>query len=249
MEIEGLKMDEEVAVKAKESAAQDKRLALLMVESYKANLAQLQSSDVEHPGNEGKRNVLAELLEDQKRALARKESEAMEKDLGVAECRRLREHKIRMCEGVKVEIERIKYGRHTASLNPVPLVYPDSAFGEDHSPERRFLKITKCALCGFNFPKSDIVIASCKHMYHPFCAKVTYESGFKCAAANCSDKLVDPDWHRSFGWGGPGSVVDEDVAAQMSMCDEEVARLLSERAERARRRCPNTGEYILELNI
>lgn len=249
MEIEGLNMDEEMAVKAKDSAAQDKRLALSMVESYEANLASLQSSDVEQCGNEGKRNVLAELLEDQKRTLATKDTEALAKDLGAAECRRLREQKIRMCEGVKVEIERIKYGRNTASLNPVPLVYPDSAFGEDDSPEKRFLKITKCALCGFNFPKSDIVIASCKHMYHPFCAKVTYESGYKCAAANCSDKLVDPDWHRSFGWGGPGSVVVEDVAAQMTICDKEVARLLSERAERARLRCPNTGEYIAVLNI
>ena len=68
-------------------------------------------------------------------------------------------------------------------------------------------------------------------MYHPFCVKVTYESGYKCAAPNCSDKLVDPDWHRSFGWGGPGSLVVEDVAARMMLCDEEVAQLLTERAK------------------
>ena len=39
MELEGLKVDEQLAMKAKDSAVQNKRLALLMVESYKANLA------------------------------------------------------------------------------------------------------------------------------------------------------------------------------------------------------------------
>lgn len=244
MEMEGLKVEEQMAVKAKDSAAQEMRLALLMLESYEANLASTQVGDGTHPGLEGKRQVLAELLEDQKRALALKEAEALEKDLAATECRRLVDQKARMSEGVKAECDRIRYGRNSCSLNPVPLVYPDSAFGEDDSPERRFLKITKCALCGFRFPLSDIVIASCKHMYHPFCAKVTYESGYKCAASNCSDKLVDPDWHRSFGWGGPGSMVDQEFASLMTECDEEVARLLSERAERARLRCPNTGEYL-----
>ena len=245
MEMEGLKMDEQVALKEKDGAAQDMRLALLMVESYEANLASHQARDGVNTASEGKRELLAELLEEQKQALARKKAEAQEKDLMAAECRRLVDLKARMCEGVRAECDRIRYGRHSGSLTPVPLVYPDSAFGEDNSPERKFLKITKCALCGYRFPKSDIVIASCKHLYHPFCAKVTYESGYKCAAANCSDKLVDPDWHRSFGWGGPGSVVVEDVASQMTQCDEEVARLLSERAEKARLRCPNTGNYLL----
>ena len=82
-------------------------------------------------------------------------------------------------------------------------------------------------------------------MYHPFCAKVTYESGYKCVAAYCSDKLVDPDWHRSFGWGGPGSLIVEDVVAHMMLCDKEVARFLTEWAERARLRCPNTGKYCV----
>jgi hypothetical protein len=35
----------------------------------------------------------------------------------------------------------------------------------------------------------------------------------------------------------------------MTICDKEVARLLSERAERARLQCPNTGEYIALLKI
>ena len=65
-------------------------------------------------------------------------------------------------------------------------------------------------------------------MYHPFCAKVTHESGYKCAAPNCSDKLVNPDWHCSFAWGGPRSLVVEDVATRMMLCDEEVARLFME---------------------
>ena len=186
---------------------------------------------------------MVDLLEEQKQAFACKEAEAQEKDHDATECKRLVELKARMCEGEKVECDRLRYGRHSASLNPVPLVYPQSAFGEDESSEQRFLKITKCALCGFRFPKSDIVIASYQHMYHPFCAKVIYESGYKCTVPNCSDKLVDPDWHHSFGWRDPGSLVVEDIAARMMLCDKEVARLLTEWAEQARLRCPNTGMY------
>lgn len=81
MEIEGLKVEEQMALKAKDTAAQDMRLALLMVESYEANLASHQEGDGLHPGSEAKRQVLAELLEDQKRALSQKESKALEKDL------------------------------------------------------------------------------------------------------------------------------------------------------------------------
>ena len=243
MELEGLKLDKQLAINAKDSAAQDMTLALLMVESYEANLAFHCSSASSDPQKEGKRQILADLLEEKKQALACKEAEAQEKDHCATECKRLVELKARMCEGVKVECDRLRYERHSTSLNPVPLVYSQSAFREDESPEQRFLKITKCALCGFRFPKSDIVITSCQHMYHMFCAKVTYESGYKCVAPNCSDKLVDPDWHRSFGWGGPGSLVVEDVAARIMLCNEEVARLLTKWAERACLRCPNTGKY------
>ena len=179
MELEGLKLDEQLAIKAKDSTAQDMRLALLMVESYEANLASHCSSASSDPQKEGKRQILADLLEEQKQALACKEAKAQEKDHRATECKRLVELKARMCEGVKVECDCLRYGRHSASLNPVPLVYPQSAFGKDKSPERRFLKITKCALCSFRFPKSDIVNASCQYMYHPFYAKVTYKSGSK----------------------------------------------------------------------
>ena len=243
MEMKGLKLDEQLAVKANDYVAQDMRLALLMVESYEAKLASHCSSTSSDPQKEGKRQIVADLLEEQKQALAYKEAKAQEKDHHATECKRLVELKARMCEGVKVECDRLRYGRHSASFIPVPLVYPQSTFGEDESPERRFLKITKCALCDFRFPKSDIVIASCQHMYHSFCAKVTYVNGYKCAAPNCSDKLVDLGWHCSFGWRGLRSLVVEDVAARMMLCNEEVARLLTKRAERARLQCPNTDKY------
>ena len=110
--------------------------------------------------------------------MACKEVEDQEKDHLATKCRRLVELKERICEGVKVECECLRYGRHSVRLNPVPLVYHESTFAEDKSPKRRFLKITKCALYNFRFPKSDIVIASCKHMCHLFYAEVTHKSGY-----------------------------------------------------------------------
>ena len=80
-------------------------------------------------------------------------------------------------------------------------------------------------------------------MYHPFCAKVTYKSGYKCIAPNCSDKLVDPDWHCSFGWGAPGSLVVEDAAPCMMLCNKKVVRFPTEWDEQACLRCPNIGKY------
>ena len=74
--MEGLKLDEQLAVKAKDSTAQDMRLALLMVKSYEANLASYCNSASSDPQKEGKQQILAELLEEHKQALVCKEGEA-----------------------------------------------------------------------------------------------------------------------------------------------------------------------------
>ena len=66
MEMEGLKLDKQLAVKAKDSAAQDMRLALLMVESYEANMASHCSNASSDPEKEGKGQILVDLLEEQK---------------------------------------------------------------------------------------------------------------------------------------------------------------------------------------
>ena len=128
MEIESLKVDDQMAVKAKDTAGQDMRLALLMVESYEANRALHQVGDGIQPSKEAKRQVLAELLEERKRALALKEVEALEKDLGATEYSRQVDQEVWMCKGVKVECDRMRYGSNFFSFNPVPLVYPDNAF-------------------------------------------------------------------------------------------------------------------------
>ena len=105
-----MNLDEQLAVKAKDSAAQDMRLALLMEESYNANLAShCRSASFDHQ-KKGKRQILADLLEEQKQALACKEAEAQEKGHRATECKRLVELKARMCEGVKVECDRLRHG-------------------------------------------------------------------------------------------------------------------------------------------
>ena len=97
MEMEGQKLDEQLAIKAKDSATQDMRLTLLMVESYEANLASHCSSASSDPQKEGKQQILADLLEEQKQVLACKEAKAQEKDHHATKCKRLVELKARMC--------------------------------------------------------------------------------------------------------------------------------------------------------
>ena len=69
------------------------RLALLMVDSYEANLASHCSGTSSNPQKKGKRQILADLLEDQKQAFACKEAEVQEKDHLATKCKRLVELK------------------------------------------------------------------------------------------------------------------------------------------------------------
>ena len=64
MEMEGLNLDEQLAVKAKDFAAQDMRLALLIVESYEAHLVSHCNGPASNLQNDSKCQVLVNLLED-----------------------------------------------------------------------------------------------------------------------------------------------------------------------------------------
>lgn len=137
----------------------------------------------------------------------------------------------------------LKQGRSASNFCPQPMVY---ARGEPttveigDTDESQFIKITTCCLCDFPFPQNDIVVSSCKHLYHPYCASVLYVRSCKCVAVGCGE-LSHPEWHRSFGWGEPSPELLEREMVLGSA--EERRRLLQERTNEAKAKAPSDGKF------
>ena len=107
--------------------------------------------------------------------------------------------------------------------------------------ESSVIWVTVCCLCSFPFPHSDIVISSCRHLYHPFCASVLFSNNKACVAMDCKS-FSHPEWHRSFGWGEPSA--DLVQRALMLGLAEERKKILQDRSDAAKAKCPHAGKII-----
>lgn len=140
----------------------------------------------------------------------------------------------------------LKRGRIDCSFCPRPAIYAPMEENPleltSFSAETSFLGITVCSLCSFPFPHNDIIVSSCRHLYHPFCASVVFSNTNKCMAVGCK-AMSHPEWHRSFGWGEPGPELVE--RALMLGLAEERKKILQDRSDAAKARCPHFGECIL----
>jgi hypothetical protein len=81
-------------------------------------------------------------------------------------------------------------------LQPHPLVYPSEVV--DRKPD--FIKINPCVCCKGLFPHNDIVVSSCRHLYHPWCAAIHFKLHSKCYETSCEARM-SPEWYLSFGFG------------------------------------------------
>jgi hypothetical protein len=137
-----------------------------------------------------------------------------------------------------------KQGKSNFNFWPCPMVYSlgDSKMpSSDLGDESNFIRITACNLCSFPFPQNDIVVSSCKHLYHPFCASILFVKNCKCVAIGCGE-LSHPDWHRSFGWGEPPAEL-LDKALMLGLAEER-RRLMQERTDQARAMVPLAGKTL-----
>lgn len=139
----------------------------------------------------------------------------------------------------------LKRGRVGASFSPRPMVYASTEENilceTNIGSESFFHGVTVCCLCSFPFPHCDIVISSCRHMYHPFCASVLFSNSQTCVARGCKS-LSHPEWHRSFGWGEPSP--DLVQRALMLGLVEERKKILQDRSDAAKAKCPQAGKFI-----
>jgi len=68
----------------------------------------------------------------------------------------------------------------------------------DHTPEDdTHLDLQPCSFCNRFFSAFDIVVASCRHMYHPFCIASLCSKKNQCVTCG---EIFHPGWWRSFGF-------------------------------------------------
>lgn len=119
------------------------------------------------------------------------------------------------------EWNHLRAGGRPGGLHPWPMFYPIVAQEE----EVGIITITLCSFCRFAFPNHDIVVAGCKHLYHPWCAYSVFGKGNKCVQKNCG-ATVHPSWYQSFGWGIPSAELEQeglelDIDVQLLQCMHE----------------------------
>jgi hypothetical protein len=131
----------------------------------------------------------------------------------------------------------VKRDNSTIISSPFPMFYSNQGLP---SYEGRFLKISDCMLCGYRFSFFDIVIASCHHLYHPWCAAIAFQNSGRCRDLD-RRTLVHPDWYKSFGYGELDSELQ--AKAQMLGSSNDREHLLLQQTEKARENCSKPGEH------
>jgi hypothetical protein len=118
---------------------------------------------------------------------------------------------------------------------PHPIPYPGAGY-EDNGFA---VKITVCVKCHSGLCFSDIILSSCRHVYHPWCACVYFRNSNTCAYDLCKS-MAGPEWAKSFGF----KEFDADMtAAEVSEGSNEAMKLvLHARKELALAKAPDAGQ-------
>jgi hypothetical protein len=239
MEIKGLKASLNTAAQKRDAAAHDVREVELMIQSLRAQMQMLttqSSSTAASTKDETKMEIIADMLRENETKLHAATSEAEKRECELREVQASMTLKQSSVSALTDEISLLRRGSRPSGLKPWPMIYPDTTPG---GPALRYIEITACCLCGFEFPDSDIIVANCLHLYHPWYAVVVFGKGVRCVQAKCCG-LPHPNWHKSFGWG----LSNEDMLDQTKIlgCEQEMARLFAAREEKAKANCEGEGK-------
>lgn len=133
-----------------------------------------------------------------------------EQELQLVKCKRIAEKKEEELQQLKdsfllkqrqlsaftEEQTKLQSGSRPSAIQPWPLMYPKPSGSVS---DQIYITVSRCSLCTFEFPEFDIVVASCQHLYHPWCALVVFSKGAKCVDPKCNE-IANPIWQKSFGW-------------------------------------------------
>ena len=117
------------------------------------------------------------------------------------ELEQVRRHK----DAVVEQIRLMKEGGGVANW-PKPCLHlevPEDGVG--------VFELEACSFCNRWYTAFDIVMASCKHLYHPFCVAKLVETQNSCVI--CKEHF-HPAWLRSFGFRSPLSDAEGAVGAK-----------------------------------
>jgi hypothetical protein len=126
----------------------------------------------------------------------------------------------RQFDALSSQIATMKRGEVGMNLRPRPLC---SQFDPRAVSNSDTISLTPCALCYSGFPRKDIIVCTCGHLYHPWCAGVWFGVSSNCAHTSCG-ATVHPAWFTSFGFGKLHAVLQQ--LAQSLKLQEEQERLL-----------------------
>jgi hypothetical protein len=242
MELESLKTEEKSATVTRDESAQKVRGVELVLQSFEA---QLQAFEASLPSgsrtikDDAKKDVILDMLQEHRDQLKKLQDESARIESELQQVLTNLDLKQTQLAAMTEELSRLKRGGCPSGLQPWPLIYPDNRPG---GPVLQYVHVTICSLCGFEFPNFDIVVASCVHLYHPWCALVVFGKGSgRCVKSNCGG-YPHPDWFKSFGWGVPNEFIQEK--AQLLGCQMEGTRLLAAREEKAKANCLTVGKSL-----
>lgn len=123
------------------------------------------------------------------------------------------------------EASHLKLGGRPSGLHPWPMLYPRV---EEEEIKVESVEFSTCTLCDYGFPNRDIIVATCSHAYHPWCAFAVFGKGLCCVQENCK-RPMHPSWRRSFGWGHQAEELQQG-AASLGI-DGEFSELLQDRED------------------
>ena len=91
-------------------------------------------------------------------------------------------------DALAAENFQLKRGKSNSTFWLCPMVYSQECW---ESPQLECLpnsiEIGLYCLCMFPFPQNDIVVSSCRHLYHHFCTSVLFVNFSKCLAKGCGE--------------------------------------------------------------
>lgn len=95
-------------------------------------------------------------------------------------------------------LDELAAGKDAVRMRPLPSCYEDDVV-VPRSTQPLLPPSLKCSICSDGFPLWDVILCSCQHVYHPWCAAQWFRSNVRCAALDCG--LVPPLWYNSWGFG------------------------------------------------
>ena len=92
----------------------------------------------------------------------------------------------------------LKMKQHDLCVVPHPMCYGTDLQSEATN-SLNYMMVMDCVLCCKPFPIHDIIVANCRHLYHPWCALIHFRSHQTCANADCPT-IMSAAWQKSFGF-------------------------------------------------